>query len=149
MRSMKVAEHTKLVYDYDWLLERLYKKLPTKSVKATRFQVPRLQVERVGTKTMIRNFRELTNVLRREPRLVMRYLLHELGASGNYDEETGILTINVKVSSTTLNTLIQRYVRTYVICPTCGAPDTRLERRGKNWLLICEACGAEQPVPPY
>jgi len=105
-------------------------------------------VERIGTKTMIRNFKQLSSAMRREPRLVMRYLLKELGTSGNYDEENGILVINAKVSSATLGNLIQRFVKTYVVCPTCGAPDTKLERRGKAWILICEACGAEQPVPP-
>ncbi len=139
----------KIIYDYDFLLKRLYEKLPSRSAKATRFELPRLAVERVGTKTVIRNFRELTSVMRREPRLVMRYLLKELGASGSYDEDSGMLTINVRVSAATLNTLIQRFVKTYVICPTCGAPDTRLEKRGRSWILVCEACGAEQPVPPF
>ncbi len=137
-----------LLYDYEYLLKRLYEKLPARGTKASRFELPRLQVERVGSKTIIRNFRELTTVMRREPRLVMRYLLRELGASGNYDEDTGMLTINVRVSAATLTTLVQRFVKTYVICPTCGAPDTRLEKRGRSWVLVCEACGAEQPVPP-
>ncbi|ABM80929.1 translation initiation factor IF-2 subunit beta [Hyperthermus butylicus] len=143
-----VDPEAKLLYDYDHLLSRLYSRLPTRTGKASRFELPRLQVERIGSKTIIRNFKQLADVMRREPRILMRYLLKELGASGNYDEENGMLVINVKVSITTLNNLMQRFVKTYVICPTCGAPDTRLERRGKAWVLICEACGAEQPVPP-
>ena len=137
-----------LLYDYEYLLNRLYERLPARGSKASRFELPRLVIERVGTKTMIRNFKQLADVMRRDPRIVMRYLLKELGTSGNYDEESGILVINAKVSAATLNNLIQRFVKTYVICPTCGAPDTRLERRGKAWVLVCEACGAEQPVPP-
>ncbi|HIQ23772.1 MAG TPA: translation initiation factor IF-2 subunit beta [Pyrodictium delaneyi] len=142
------SEALKLIYDYDYLLQRLYSRLPARTAKASRFELPKLMVERVGTKTVIRNFKQLANVMRREPRLVMRYLLKELGTSGNYDEENGMLLINAKVSSATLNNLVQRFVKTYVICPTCGAPDTRLERRGKAWILACDACGAEQPVPP-
>ena len=137
-----------LLYDYEYLLNRLYQRLPARGAKAHRFELPRLVIERVGTKTMIRNFRQISNVMRRDPRIVMRYLLKELGTSGNYDEDSGILVINAKVSAATLNNLIQRFVKTYVICPTCGAPDTRLERRGRTWILVCEACGAEQPVPP-
>ena len=137
-----------LLYDYEYLLQRLYERLPVRGSKASRFELPRVQVERVGTKTIIRNFKQLADVMRREPRILMRYILKELGTSGNYDEATGMLVINAKVSSSTLNNIIQRFVKTYVICPTCGAPDTRLERRGKTWVLVCEACGAEQPVPP-
>ncbi len=138
-----------ILYNYDMLLERLYRMLPGKGVKAHRLELPRLQVERVGGKTIIKNFKQICDVLRRQPRLVMRYLLKELGASGNYQEESGMLTLNVRVSAATLTTLIQRFLKTYVICPTCGAPDTRLEKRGRAWILICEACGAEQPVPPF
>ncbi len=145
---MSQSKGTQILYDYEYLLQRLYQRLPIRGSKASRFELPRLVIERVGTKTMIRNFRQLTSIMRREPRIVMRYLLKELGTSGNYDDESGILTINAKVSSATLNNLISRFVRTYVLCPTCGAPDTRLEKRGKAWILICEACGAEQPVPP-
>ena len=145
---MSQSEGPQILYDYEYLLQRLYQRLPARGSKASRFELPRLAIERVGTKTMIRNFRQLTDVMRREPRILMRYLLKELGTSGNYDDESGILTINAKVSSVTLNNLMSRFVKTYVLCPTCGAPDTRLEKRGKAWILICEACGAEQPVPP-
>ena len=137
-----------LLYDYEYLLQRLYQRLPARGTKASRFEVPRPVIERVGNKTIIRNFKQIADTMRREPRILMRYLLKELGTSGNYDEDTGMLVINAKVSSATLNNLIQRFVKTYVICPTCGAPDTRLEKRGKTWVLVCEACGAEQPLPP-
>lgn len=143
------VKNVKLLYDYDYLLKRLYERLPTKGAKATRFEVPRLAVVRVGGKTIIRNFREICDALRREPRLVMRYLLRELATSGTYDDESGALTLNIRVQSQTLNALMDRFVKTYVICPTCGAPDTRLEKRGRTWVLICEACGAEQPVPTF
>ncbi len=140
---------TSILYDYDTLLRRLYERLPAKGVKAYRLELPKLIVERVGTRSTIKNFKQICDIMRREPRLVMRYLLKELGTSGSYQEESGMLTLNVRLSAATLNTLLQRFLKTYVMCPTCGAPDTRLERRGKAWVLICEACGAEQPVPPF
>ncbi len=142
------SEKNSPIYDYEFLLQRLYSRLPAKTHKASRFELPRLEVERVGNKTIIRNFRALTLRMRRDPQIVMRYLLKELGTSGSYDESSGILSLNVRVSTASLNALIQRFVKTYVICPTCGAPDTRLEKRGKTLVLVCEACGAEQPVPP-
>ncbi|RUM47871.1 MAG: translation initiation factor IF-2 subunit beta [Hyperthermus sp.] len=145
---MREAGRASIIYAYESLLDRLYSKLPSRGAKASRFELPRLFVERVGGKTLVRNFKQVSDVMRRDPRIVMRYLLRELGTSGNYDEESGILTINTRVSTATLNNLTQRFVKTYVICPTCGAPDTRLERRGRTWVLVCEACGAEQPVPP-
>ncbi|MET1129093.1 MAG: translation initiation factor IF-2 subunit beta [Thermoproteota archaeon] len=143
-----MSKEKELLFDYEQLLERLYSKLPTRASKASRFELPALAVERVGRRTIIRNFKQLADVMRREPRVLMTYLLKELGTSGNYDEEAGMLALNVRISTSSLNSLIQRFVKTYVICPTCGAPDTRLVRRERAWILICDACGAEQPVPP-
>ncbi len=148
MEQKSVVKNVKILYDYDYLLKRLYERLPARGTRASRFTMPKLAVVRVGDKTIIRNFREVCDALRREPRLVMRYLLRELATSGTYDEESGMLTLHTRVSTQTLNTLMERFVKTYVICPTCGAPDTRLEKRGRTWVLVCEACGAEQPVPP-
>lgn len=137
-----------ILYDYERLLQRLYESLPTSGSKASRFELQQLVLERVGSKTLVRNFKQVSDSMRREPRVVMRYLLKELGVSGSYDDDSGILTINTRVSSATLENLMNRFIKIYVICPTCGSADTRLERRDKTWVLVCEACGAEQPVPP-
>ncbi len=137
------------IFNYDALLERLYSRIPRRQARHERFEVPQVKVEHIGSRTIVRNFREIAGVLRREPRLLMRYLLKELAAAGSYDEDSGMLMINIKVSSASLNRLIQLFVKQYVICPTCGRPDTRLERRGRAWILVCEACGAETPVKPF
>ncbi|MDK2384854.1 MAG: translation initiation factor IF-2 subunit beta [Candidatus Korarchaeota archaeon] len=136
-------------FDYDALLERLYARIPRKQARHERFEVPPVKTEHIGSRTLVRNFKEISDVLRREPRLLMRYLLKELAAAGSYDEDSGMLMINIKVSSSSLNRLIQLFVKQYVICPTCGRPDTRRERRGKAWILVSEACGAETPVKPF
>ena len=137
------------VLDYEELLKRLYERVPERQVRHERFEVPQVRVEYVGSRTIVRNFREISSTLRREPRLLMRYLLKELAAAGSYDEDSGMLYVNIRVSASSLNKLIQLFVKQYVICPTCGRPDTRLEKRGRAWILVCEACGAETPVRPF
>ncbi|HIC99307.1 MAG TPA: translation initiation factor IF-2 subunit beta, partial [Pyrodictiaceae archaeon] len=64
---MVKPSNVELLYNYDKLLERLYEKLPTRGARASRFELPRMVVERVGGKTIIRNFRQLCDVVRREP----------------------------------------------------------------------------------
>ncbi|MCE4617449.1 MAG: translation initiation factor IF-2 subunit beta [Desulfurococcales archaeon] len=137
-----------LLHNYEKLLERLYARVPRKISGTERFEVPRVSIIHQGSHTIIRNFREIALRLRRDPQILLRYLLKELAAAGNYDDESGIARINIRVSSKSLNTLIDRFVKTYVICPTCGRPDTRIVKRGRTWILVCEACGAEQPVKP-
>lgn len=137
-----------LLKDYNYLLNRLYEKVPPKSGTAE-YEIPEPQILRIGSQTVIRNFREIAMKLKRDPQLVARFLQKELAAAGKYDSGSGQLVLNVKVSRRVINQFLQLFLKMYVRCPTCGSIDTRLERRGRVWLLVCEACGAEQPVKPF
>lgn len=136
-----------LLKNYEYLLERLYEKVPPRSGSAE-YELPEPQILRIGDQTVVRNFREISMKLKRDPQLVARYLQRELAAAGKYDPNSGQLVLNVKVSRRVIEQFLQMFMKTYVRCPTCGSIDTRLERRGRVWVLVCEACGAEQPVKP-
>ncbi len=137
-----------LLRNYEYLLNRLYEKVPPKSGTAE-YELPEPQILRIGSQTVIRNFREIAMKLKRDPQLVARYLQKELAAAGKYDAGSGQLVLNVKVSRRVINQFMQLLLKMYVRCPTCNSIDTRLERKGRVWLLVCEACGAEQPVKPF
>jgi len=132
--------------DYEYLLDRLYSKLPSKRV-APSVEIPELNVVHIGIQTQIRNFKDVCDILLREPRICARYLLKELAARGSIDE-SGVFTIYSKVSVQTIKTLFKRFLNSYVRCNTCGSLQTVLERRGKVWVIRCLACGAETPVKP-
>ncbi len=143
-----MSDDTKILYDYETLLNRLYEKVPPKSGSAE-YELPTPQIIRLGNQTVIRNFREISQRLKRDPNLVARYLQRELAAAGSYDPNSGQLILNVKVSRKVIAKFLDLFLKNYVRCPTCGSIDTRLERRGKTWILVCEACGAEQPVKAF
>ena len=138
-----------VLYDYEFLLKRLYEKVPAPASSGERFTIPKANVIHIGGRTIIRNFTEIANRIRRDPKLLQRYLLKELATSGTYDEQSGALLLNVRITSSSVNLLIERFVKQYVICPTCGRPDTRLIKKGKVFILKCEACGAEQPIKAF
>jgi len=96
----------------------------------------------------VKNFREIADRLKRDPEMLGKYLMKELATSGSYDESSGTFKLNIRVSSTSLYQLLERFSKTYVICPTCGRPDTHIKKQGRMWILKCEACGAEQPLKP-
>jgi translation initiation factor 2 subunit 2 len=147
--SENKEEIKKMLFDYESLLQRLYKKVPVPASSGERFEPPKAIVMNMGSQTIIRNFREIADKMRREPQLLQRYLLKELATSGTYDESSGALILNIRITASSINKLIDRFVKTYVICPTCGRPDTRIIKKGKIWILKCEACGAEQPIKPF
>jgi translation initiation factor 2 subunit 2 len=129
---------------YDALLARAKEKLPPVQVGGERFQVPEADTMTDGKNTVIRNFQEITSVLRREPAHVMGHLARELGCPGVLDLPRGFL--KSRVSKEQINQRIREYTEKYVICSECKRPDTHLSKDGRLTLLICEACGAQRPV---
>ena len=51
-----------------------------------------------------------------------------------------------KILSDSINGILHRYAKTYVICVTCQRPDTKLEKSKRLMFILCEACGARSPV---
>ncbi len=135
-------------YSYEELLDRAYSKIPKKAIGKETFEIPRAEVLLVGGKTIIRNFTNIADALNRDPKLLMRYFVKELAVPGTIDE-SGALILQGRFSSTIINTLINRFVKTYVICPTCGSRFTVLEKIGKVFKLKCLACGAETTLKAF
>ena len=129
---------------YDVLLERARAKLPPIRTGGERFQVPEPDIMTDGKNTVIRNFQEITGVLRREPEHVIGFLAREFGCPGVLDLPRGVLK-----SRLTKDQIAQRlrdYTAKYVTCSECKRPDTHLVKEGRLTLLVCEACGAQRPV---
>lgn len=131
--------------DYESLLKRLQGQLKTTSRKeASRLEIPSPQIIWVGQRTIFRNFIEFPKALRRDPEKLLLYLNKELASAGYIAGERVIFLGRKEPSS--FGTLIDRYVKEYVICPVCGSPDTRTEKNKKLGFLLCEACGARSSI---
>lgn len=138
-----VSQQTKS--DYERLLKRLQGRLKNTSRKeASRLELPSPQIIWVGQRTIFRNFIEFPKALRRDPEKLLLYLNKELASAGYIAGERVIFLGRKEPSS--FATLIDRYVKEYVICPVCGSPDTRTEKNKKLGFLLCEACGAKSSV---
>ncbi|MEM4775512.1 MAG: translation initiation factor IF-2 subunit beta, partial [Sulfolobales archaeon] len=94
--------------DYNELLERLYSKLPSRRVEAL-IEIPPLETEVVGMHTKIKNFKLVCEIISRDPRLVLRYLLKSMGAKGSLDRD-GNAVIHQNVSRASLNKLFEKFV---------------------------------------
>ena len=129
---------------YQALLERAHAKLPPVRTGGERFQVPEPDVMSDGKNTMIRNFQDITGVLRREPDHVIQFLAKELGCPGVLDLPRGVL--KSRITKDQISQRLREYTAKYVICSECKRPDTHLQKEGRLTLLICEACGAQRPV---
>jgi len=133
-----------LLEDYDTLLERAYLKLQV-GREAKAIDLPDIDVDYVGNKTIVKNLQQISLRINRSPRIIARYLLKGSALSGAINP-SGALEIYGKVSKRSLQDLYRRFIQTYVRCPTCGSIDTDMAKRGKIWIIKCLACGAESTI---
>jgi translation initiation factor 2 subunit 2 len=131
--------------EYNNLLERAYKNIPTVQGGEDRFELPDLELLSEGNKTIIRNFIDVCKVLRREPKDIGKYLSKELAVPYVIDGKR--LIFNGSVNSKLVITKLLDFVNRYVRCKTCGKYDSHFEQVDKNVkFLVCEACGSRTPL---
>jgi len=133
---------------YENLLDRAFEKLAGRRGSGEVFEMPKAEVLVIGGKTVIQNFRSIANVLNRDEELLKRYFMKELNVPGSVNE-AGQLELKGKFNPSAVNQLLVRFVERYVKCSTCGSIHTRLTKKGKVFVLRCDACGAETTLPAF
>ncbi len=131
-------------YEYNTLLERVWKGLPSKLKEHDRFEVPTSDSFIEGNMTIIRNFNEISTRLRSKPEHLMKFLSKELAAPTTTDGSRVI--IQRKVKKQIVDDKIMGYAKEYVICHECGRPDTKASEMGGQKIIKCEACGGWWPL---
>lgn len=131
-------------YDYETLLRRARSQLPEITSKRERLELPKLHYSVVGMRTIIHNFNEIAEVLNRDPQHIMKFLTGELATAATTQDLRVIF--QGKFPRETLEKLLQRYMETFVVCPVCKRPDTKIVKEKRLSFLLCEACGAKSSV---
>ncbi len=130
---------------YEELLERALAELPKKKVvRSERFEIPRVRVQREGSRTIIKNFAQVAKTLNRSEEHLSKYLVKSLGTAGFL--EAGRLVLQGKFTEDDIQKEIDDYVRRFVICRECRAPDTEFIREERVLMIRCLACGAKYPA---
>ena len=132
--------------DYENLLNKAYEKLPKVEKTVDRFEVPMIDSMIQGRQTIIKNFSQICETLRRNPKHLLKFLTKELATPAGFDGVRA--TFQSKLPQKLIQDKLKVYVRDYVICKECGKPDTKLVKKDRITFLKCEACGAKASVKP-
>ncbi|MEM2911477.1 MAG: translation initiation factor IF-2 subunit beta [Candidatus Bathyarchaeia archaeon] len=131
-------------YDYETLLKRARSQLPEITSKRERLELPKLHYSVIGMRTIIHNFNEVAGVLNRDSQHILKFLTGELATAATTQESRVIF--QGKFPRETLEKLLQRYMETFVVCPVCKRPDTKIVKEKRLSFIVCEACGAKSAV---
>ncbi len=129
---------------YEELLNRAEEKVPKTVKSEERFNIPKVMGHIQGNKTVISNFYQISDALRRKPEHILKYILKELATPGEM-KKSGII-IGSKIPASRINEKIESYAEEYVICKECRKPDTKLTKEGPFVFMACMACGAKHSL---
>jgi len=94
--------------------------------------------------TILTNLGQIAKTLNREPAHFARFLLKETGRAGSVSDDK--LFMQGKMTVEEAKRLMDLYVKEFVRCPVCNGIDTRIVSEKRFRFLICDACGAKNPV---
>jgi len=131
-------------FNYDDLLKRACAQMPEVSAKTERLVMPRLYVTTSGMRTTISNFKEVADALDRDPQHILKFLTREMATAATFQDSRAIFQGKFREDS--FERLLSRYLESYVICPVCKRPDTRIVKEKRLSFLVCNACGAKSSI---
>ena len=138
------GENNRDFQEYKRKLDYLFINLKKSDSTGERFEIPKCEGRVEGNKTIISNFTQLVSMLRRKPEHLAKFLMRELAAPGQIENER--LILNRKLNSQIINEKLEQYTKEFVLCSQCGKPDTELIKEKEFLFLKCLACGAKTSV---
>ncbi len=131
--------------EYLTMLKQARETLPKSAFEKQRFEVPKVLGHIQGNRTVLTNFLQIADTLRREPPLLLKFILKELATPGEL-KRSGSVIVGTKVPASRINEKIRQFAVEFVLCSECGKPDTKIEEEGPMAFLKCQACGAHHPI---
>ncbi len=130
--------------NYEQLLNEAYSKVKKPETSGERFEIPKIEGHFEGKKTILTNFYQIADYIRRKPEHFQKFMLRELAVSGQREGDR--LVLNMRVPSNKINQKIEQYVKEFVLCKDCGKPDTELIKEDRFSFVHCLACGSKRSV---
>jgi translation initiation factor 2 subunit 2 len=131
-------------FSYDELLKKACAQMPEVSTKQERLELPRLYITTVGMRTIISNFSEVADALDRDPQHILKFLTREMATAATFHDSRAIF--QGKFRGDSFERLLQRYMESFVTCPVCKRPDTKILKEKRLSFLVCNACGAKSAI---
>ncbi|EZG69115.1 putative eukaryotic translation initiation factor 5 [Gregarina niphandrodes] len=110
-----------------------------------RYKMPRVRAKVEGrgngVKTNIMNMGEIARALKRAPEYPTKFCGCELGASSKFEMAEGKAIVNGIHSEADVQTVIDKFIERFVLCPKCKLPEVDLLVLKGRVQGKCNACG--------
>jgi translation initiation factor 2 subunit 2 len=137
-------------YDYVYLLDRFFSILREKNPSlVTRKMkiIPPPILHGMGKKTMWANFSTIAGILKRTVDHIQSYINYEMSTESSIDGNMRLI-IKGKFNSKNLETVLKKYIITYVSCQMCKGHETSLIKDPitRVCFIKCDTCKSSKSV---
>lgn len=130
---------------YEDLLDSAYSNIKVNIEDTTsRFEVPKVIGHHEKNKTVLTNFFQIASHIRRDSNHIIKFLTRELASQAEVNNDR--LLLSRRLSSKEINDRIQKYVNSFVLCPKCKKPDTKIIEENSKIFIQCLACGNKSQI---
>lgn len=130
--------------EYKNLLKKVLDSTNKNELAEERLKVPKAEIFYEGNTTVIKNFDKITDIINRDPNVVLKFLLGTFGTAGELVGPRAVF--QGKIPTKNIHDRIKDYVDMFIVCSECNRPDTHLVKQGRELLIRCDACGAFRSV---
>ena len=107
---------------------------------------PQIEGRGNGIKTVVTNNYELSRALKRPTSYLTKFYGFELGAQTIINDDTQRYIVNGAHEASTLQTILFLYIKKFILCGSCGNPETVTSVKKGAIINSCKACGALSKV---
>jgi len=94
-----------------------------------------------GIKTVLVNVVDIAKALHVLPHYPTKYFGIELGAQSKFDKARDCGVVNGSHNAGDLAKLLDKFIATFVLCPTCKLPEIKMDVQKSKIKIDCAACG--------
>lgn len=105
-----------------------------------RYKMPALQAKQQTNCVVIENLSGIASSLNRPACMILKFFGVRLGTQVNTSKNT----INGTFKASDLQDTLQEFIATYVLCPSCGNPETTIYMKKTTYKRSCKACGIDE-----
>ena len=134
---------------FDIMLDDVYEKLEsyTNNIKMqSKITLPKPELIKHGHHFIWKNMKDFLRIVNKPPEHVVKFFSEELKCQITWITESKSDGINIdynKLSSTTINELMKKYVLEYVYCKKCTSTNSIISKDSqlRKYLFVCQNCG--------
>ncbi|EAY04823.1 Domain found in IF2B/IF5 family protein [Trichomonas vaginalis G3] len=115
-----------------------------------RYKMPRLTPRKLssgnGVKTSIINSADIAKAIGRTQALLTQWFGYALACQARINPSSSQIIMNGDHPAKKLQDSLYEFIDNFILCPHCLNPETTMEKKGSQLILVCHACGHSDPA---